>query len=218
MHVDLLVKNLHSTTLLMFQKIKFGSSLAALFLFALPWLDIQCSEKSMATQSGFQVIYGGGSPSEEMKALGNDTEPASDSNSDDSLGFSLLIGLAFIAVVAAVVFSYLALFRGSEAADKYSSFLPAVALGLILLQLMIGFPAKKKLIESMSEGASKTQHSQSPDDPLSGLGDSMASAMMMNIRVKTAPGFYLELLALGIPTLLLANSLIDKYKKKDEAA
>ena len=44
----------------------------------------------------------------------------------------------------------------------------------------------------------------------------MATAMMMNIRVKTAPAFYLELLALGIPTLLLANSLIDKYKKNGE--
>jgi len=200
----------------MFKKIRFSSSLAALFLFALPWLDIQCSEKSMATQSGFQVIYGGASVSEEMKGLGDDTKTKSASKSSDSMGFSPLIGLAFILVVAAVMFSCLALFRGSEAADKYSSFLPAVALGLIWLQLMIGFPAKKKIIESMSEEASKSQQSQSQDDPFSGLGESMATAMMMNIRVKTAPAFYLELLALGIPTLLLANSLIDKYKKNGE--
>jgi hypothetical protein len=200
----------------MFKKIRFSSSLAALFLFALPWLDIQCSEKSMATQSGFQVIYGGGSASEEMKALGDDTKTKSASKSPDSMGISPLVGLALIAVVAAVVFSYLALFRGSEAAEKYSTFLPATALGLILLQLMIGFPAKKKIIESMSEGTSKSQKSQSPDDPFSGLGKSMATAMMMNIRVKTAPAFYLELLALGIPALLLVNSLIDKHKKKGE--
>ena len=200
----------------MFKKIRFSSSLAALFLFALPWLDIQCSEKSMATQSGFQVIYGGGSASDEMKALGDDTKTESASKSPDSMGFSPLIALAFVAVVAAVWFSYLALFQGSEAAVRLSSILPAVALGLISLQIMIGFPAKKKIIESMSKGASESQKSQSIDDPFSGLGESMASAMMMNIRVKTAPALYLELLALGIPTLLLVNSLIDKHKKKGE--
>ena len=170
----------------------------------------------MATQSGFQVIYGGGSASDEMKALGDDTKTESASKSPDSMGFSPLIALAFVAVVAAVWFSYLALFQGSEAAVRLSSILPAVALGLISLQIMIGFPAKKKIIESMSKGASESQKSQSIDDPFSRLGESMASAMMMNIRVKTAPALYLELLALGIPTLLLVNSLIDKHKKKGE--
>jgi hypothetical protein len=203
----------------MFKKIRLGSSIAALFLFALPWMDIQCSEKSMATQTGFQAIYGGGSASEEMKAMGDDSKKkgtsTSKSKSPDSMGYSPLIGLALISVVAAAWFSYLALFRGSDRAERYSAILPAIALGLVLLQLMMGFPAKKKIIEAMSEGASKSQTSKTTDDPFSGLGESMASAMMMNIRVKTTPAFYLELLALAIPTLLLANSLIDKHKKQE---
>lgn len=200
----------------MFKKIRLGSSLAALFLFALPWLDIQCSEKSMATQTGFQVIYGGGSASEEMNALGDESKTKSDTKSPDSMGYSPLIGLALISVIASVWFSYLALFRGSNPAERYSAILPAIALGLILLQLMMGFPAKKKIIEAMSEGSSKSHSSKTMDDPFSGLGESMASAMMMNIRIKTTPALYLELLALGIPSLLLANSLIDKHKKQGE--
>jgi len=170
----------------------------------------------MATQTGFQMIYGGGSASDEMKALGDDTKTESQSKAPDSMGFSPLIGLALIAVVAAVVFSYLSLFRRSNSADRYSSILPAVALALILLQLMVGFPAKKKIVEAMSEGAAKSKASQSTADPFSGLGESMAAAMMMNIRVKTTPALYLELLALAIPTLLLANSFIDKHKKQSE--
>lgn len=201
----------------MFEKLKFGSTIAALILFAFPWLDIQCSEKSMATQTGFQVIYGGGSPSDEMKELGNDNE-AKDESKPDELGNSPLIGLALVSVIAAVVFSSLALFRGSDRANRYASILPAVALALILLQITIGFPAKKKILESMSEDTSKARSSQTTDDAFSGLGESMATAMMMNIKVKTTPALYLELFALGIPTLLLLNSLIDKYKKQGEQA
>lgn len=201
----------------MFKKIRFGTSIAALLFFALPWLDIQCSEKSMATQTGFQMIYGGGSASDEMKALGDDTKTENQSKAPDSMSFSPLIGLALISVVAAVVFSYLALFRSSDVANRYSSILPAAALALILLQLMVGFPAKNKILEGMSEGVAKSKTSQSTADPFSGMGESMAAAMMMNIRVRTTPAFYLELLALAIPTLMLANSLIDKLKKQGDA-
>ena len=38
------------------QKINFGSSLLAVFLFCLPWLDFQCSGKTVFTQSGVQGI------------------------------------------------------------------------------------------------------------------------------------------------------------------
>ncbi len=53
----------------MIQKLNIGTTLAVLVLFFLPWIDIQCSQKSFATQTGIQTIYGGGSPSEEMKAF-----------------------------------------------------------------------------------------------------------------------------------------------------
>lgn len=164
----------------------------------------------MATQSGIQVVYGGGSASEEMEAMGGKTESMPKPDSTESMGFAPLVALALLAVLGATAFSAIALFRGGERATTMSSILPAVALALLLVQLMIGFPAKKKIIEAMSEG---TSEKQSEGDEFAELGASMATAMMMNIRVKTTPFFYFESLALGIPTLLLANSFIDKHKK-----
>lgn len=197
------------------KKIRLGTSLAALLLFFLPWIDIQCSEKSMVTQSGLQVIYGGGSPSEEMMAsLGvpnSNTKSISKNESQDSMGFAPLIGLALVDIIAASVFGFIALTGENKRANSVASILPVVALGAILLQLMIGFPAKKKVLESMAESASKTQTS---GEPFEELGKSMASAMMMNIRVKPTTGFYLELIALGIPSLIFANGLIDNYRNK----
>lgn len=67
----------------MFKKIKFGSTLAALIIFAFPWVEMQCSGRVMVTQSGFQVIHGSGSVSEEMEAMEGDpssTESVSGKN------------------------------------------------------------------------------------------------------------------------------------------
>jgi len=167
----------------------------------------------MATQSGIQVIYGGGSASAEMESMNGESSSTSKPDSDKSMGFAPLVALALLAVLAATAFSGIALFRGGEMATKLSAVLPAVALALLLVQLMVGFPAKEGIVEAMSEGSSETN---TDDDEFSELGSSMAQAMMMQIRVKTTPIFYLELLALGIPTLLLANSLVDKYKKGEQ--
>ena len=156
------------------------------------------------TQSGVQVVYGGGTVSEAMK------ESKSEEKNEDSVGTAPLVGGALIAVVGAVVFSLLALFVGGKLAGSMSSLLPAVALVLLSLQLMMGFPVEKKLSESMAESSDKTQNSE---DGFSAFGASMASAMIMNIRVQKTQVFYFELIALGIPTLLLLNGLIDKHKK-----
>ena len=200
----------------MFKKLKLGSSLAALILFAFPWLDIQCSEKSVMTQSGLQIVYGGGSASEEMRSSKRDPEAGASTDSGDPVGNAPLVGLALLAVAGAVLFSLVALFQGGKFAGSISSILPAVALSLLLGQLMVGFPVKNKIANAMSEAGS--QSAATVDDPMASLGASMGSAMgaamMMNFKVRITPAFYLELLALGIPTLLLANGFIDKHKKE----
>jgi hypothetical protein len=199
----------------LFKKIRVGTVLAALILFALPWIDVQCSEKTMLTQTGFQVIYGGGSITEEMESMRfGEPGAAKKSTSEDSMGVAPLVAIALLCVIAAVALSIIALFRNNPKAERYSSILPAVALVLLLLQMMIGFPAKKKILEEMSE---KPPQSESAEDPFAALGQSMAMGMMMNIRVKTTTAFYLELLALGIPTLLLLNGYIDIRRKKSES-
>ena len=201
----------------MFKKIKLGSTLAALIIFAFPWVEMQCSERVMVTQSGFQVIHGDGSVSEEMEAMEGDSSSKESVSSDKSLGFAPLVALALIAVIGALVFSFIAVFRGSERADMLSSVLPAAALLLLVIQLMVGFPAKKNLMKNMSEGTSEEQGGGNEFE--TAMDESMAAttaAMMMNIRVKATPAFYLELLALGIPTLLLVNGFIDKHKNGEQ--
>lgn len=177
----------------------------ALAFFAFPWLDIQCSEKSLATQTGFQVITGDGTPTET-----NESSSKSDSDSENSPDSSPLVAIALLAILGAIVFSVIALFKGNKCAELLSSILPAVALACISLQMMMGFPVKNHFKDSLSEQS--TDYS-STSDPTSGLGNSMAAAMMSSIQIKLKPALYLELFALGIPTLLFANSLIDMGRK-----
>ena len=192
------------------QQLPSGSTLAALFLFLLPWVDIQCSQKSVATQTGLQVIYGGGSASDEMKAMGGDSQK---SDSPESMGFAPLVAIALLCIIGACVFGGLSLFKGDQRADMISMILPAVALALLLIQLMMGFPAKKEILKSMSKDSPQSEKS---GDEFDELGSSMAQAMMMNISVKTTTAFYIELFTLGFPTLLLINGFVDKQKRANK--
>ncbi len=216
----------------MFKKVKLGSSLAALIIFAFPWVDIKCTGISVATQSGFQVVGGGATASKGMEAMGSDSSIKKAQSANESLGFAPLVALALIAVIGSVIFGFITVFQGSERSDSLSSGLAAVALLLLLIQLMVGFPAKEGMIEAAAKENSEVQAGE--DDPggemqefgaemdefgaeMDQLGaemaESMAAAMAANIQVKAATGFYLELLALGIPTFLLVSSLMDKHRK-----
>lgn len=165
----------------------------------------------MATQSGFQVIYGGGSLSEDMTSMASDSSSEEGASAEDLMGFSPLTALALIAVIGGVAFTLIAIFKGGFRADVLSSLLATLALVFLVIQMVIGFPAKKHMAESMSGGGSEAQ----PRGEGFGhtMGSSMASAIMSSIQVKTTSIFYLELIVLGIPSLLLANTFIDKYKK-----
>jgi hypothetical protein len=206
----------------MLQKLKLGSIFSALILFLFPWVEIQCSEKTMATQSGLQVIYGGGTPSEGMEAFSGESGSASPvreaksksptTDSRESMGYAPLVALALGVIIVAFGFSFMAVFRRDPVADRLASVLPAVALGLLLIQLMVGFPASKQMRQAVSEAATESKQDSGGMD---GLGSSMTAAMMMNMRIQTKPAFYLELLALGLPTLILLNAFIDKHRKSD---
>jgi len=209
----------------MFKKVKLGSSLAALIIFAFPWVDIKCTGISVATQSGFQVVSGGATASKGMEAMGSDSSVKKAQSADESLGFAPLVALALIVVIGSVIFAFISVFQGSERSDRLSSVMAAVALLLLLIQLMVGFPAKKAMIEAMAKENSEVQTGEDEtgaemdelgaemDELGAEMAESMAAAMAANIRVKAVTGFYLELLALGIPTFLLVSSLMDKHRK-----
>lgn len=201
------------------RKIRLASTLGALLLFFLPWVDIQCSGTSLATQTGIQVIYGGGSPSEQMKGMSEgfgdgemDAEVDMDMGSEESMGYGPLVGMALLAVLGAVACSFIALRTSGGMAERYATLLPTLALALLLVQLLIGFPAKREMINSMREQSPQTEGVSDPDDPFAEMGNAMAEAMMANFQVKATPAFYLELVALGIPCLLLISSLGDRRR------
>ena len=129
----------------MIQKINIGTTLAALVLFFLPWIDIQCSQKSFATQTGIQAIYGGGSPSEDMKAFVEEQNQKNSaaSKKEDSMGYSPLVALALLAVIGAVAASFVDLRSSGEPRTNLVGILCAAALVLISAQMMMGFPMKK---------------------------------------------------------------------------
>lgn len=194
----------------MLSKINLLSLLTALFLFfLLRWLDIRCSEHKIATQSGLQTVYGGVSLSEEMRSMTEDSsaEEAKVEEKDESMGFAALVGLALVAVLAGCYSAFAELTGRKRSSPTRSTLFAALALVLLLTQLMIGFPAEAKLREAM---ANESGGSAEETDE---LGRAMGDAMRMSFRVEAKPVFYLELLALGIPTLILVNGLLDRVKK-----
>ena len=208
------------------RKLRVGASLAAFVLFFLPWVDIQCSQQRMATQTGVQVIYGGGSPvagvqksekamSPKMNSQNFGKQPSSRkfTSQNDSAGFSVLLAVAFLLTIISVAASFIGFIRPWTNAEPISAMLPGLTLALILIQLAIGFPVESKLEEEFSRvtAASKTSKTKAKED----IDNSMAAAVMTQIQVSLTPAFYLELLALGIPTLISLNAFMDKLLKKN---
>jgi hypothetical protein len=195
----------------MIQKFHIGTTLAALVLFLLPWIDIRCSQQSFATQTGIQTIYGGASLSAGMEALAEEdgqTKPDR-AKPDGASAYAPLVALALLCVVGAVVMSFMAFRSGDSVQSQRVGMLCAAALVLISAQMMIGFPAKKGIGKGMAE-ASKTDVS---GDPMDEMSKGMAEAMMLQIDVRHLPALYLTLVMLGLPTLVLANGMLDRLKK-----
>ena len=196
----------------MTHKINLGSTLIALFLFFLPWIDFQCSGKSVITQSGVQTIYGGGSLSSEMEAMakknGGDTSSISGNSKDgkDDIGAAPLIIISLLATILAVVVAVLA-FRNPDRYPAYSvGALTGVALLFIFIQMAIGFPMKKEMYDKM--GGEKAGAAEGS------LGDAAGMMAMMNINIKCTKVFWLNLIFLGVPVGVLGMSLLEKGKKE----
>lgn len=193
--------------------------LLALILFFLPWLNISCNEKVLMTQSGVQIIYGGVSAFGEMKNL--ETMGGGDSNGKEKRegpGLSLMTGLAFLGVLGATLIS-LAAFLGSSAVKlhpKIDSFLAkvrgfpvqaglltAIALGLLLVNVIFGFPVSGQVRKEMKEVKAQAVASEPEAAP---MGLQMPP---IKLSVDYRWPLYLELLALAVPAFLMLN---DKHR------
>ena len=202
----------------MIAKLNIVSTLAALALFLFPWLDIQCSAKSFATQSGIQTVYGGASPAKDLRNFSDSLPSSSDGKSrieidkqrkKEAIDPSILAGIALLAVIGAVILSFRNFISGRN--SNAVGILCVVALIALVIQMMAEFPIRSGLAEAMARDSGSARS----NDSFADAGNEFARMLLLQIQVRYLPAFYLELLALGIPTLVLANSLLDKLKKRD---
>lgn len=172
-------------------KINLASTLAALLLFFVPWVDIQCSGKTILTQTGIQTAFGGASASKEIDSLAP-RERLSQQRTEKAGPSSVLVLVALLLVSAAFVSALLSL-RATTPSESKAGLLCGAALVCILAQMAIGFPVEKALFEEATK-------------------EDMAAAMALGFQVRYQPWIYLEILALAVATLTFLNGVIDRAK------
>lgn len=195
----------------MIPKINLSFSVAALALFLLPWIDIQCSDRSFVTQTGLQSIYGGASISKEFEVFANemnaDVADVDADKSKESIGIAWFAALALMIVIGATVMSFLAFRYPNKYSQNTAGLLCLLALLLVILQMVVGFPVHREISDAMAEAVNDGVD----DYPFGAMGAGMKAAM---IQVRFLPWIYLEIVALAIPASLFLNQVLDKIKKE----
>ena len=183
-------------------KLNFGATLIALFLFFVPWLDFQCSGKSVVTQTGIQTIYGGGSTSDELKKASPKTDKTE--SRQHSIDKAPIIAVSLFATVLAAIIAFMACRTPEKVHPCSVAVLTGLALLFILIQMAIGFPLKKKMVGDVNSSDKNSTETSA--------GEAASMLAMMQIQVKYTNAFYMQLAALGIPIVLLGSSLLDRKK------
>jgi hypothetical protein len=216
------------------RKIHLGSVLAALVLFFVPWLDVRCSGEQMMSQNGVQVIYGGASAPLGVQAM-MQAEEKKPSQREDEAGIGWLTGIAFLSLLAAAAWAFYDFRLPSPGGTQIVGNLCALALIFLLLQLAVGFPIEKAIVNSIAKSANKANPAslkpatRLPDasniggfsldssmrkaeaemeESLAKTEKGLNAAMAMALTVDTRFWFFLELLALSIPTGLRIRAMM----------
>jgi hypothetical protein len=188
----------------MIPKLNVVSVLAALVFFFLPWVSIECGGSRMGAQNGFQTIVGVGSPSSEAAAK---NAPAR--GGGRSSGNSYLVAFALIAVISAAAMAWAALLSDREDLSDAVGMLCATALACLVAQAILGFPVKREVMKA----------TRTANDPAAvGAGSfgelekMLSNELAGRIEIKMTPWFFLELSALGIPSVLLMSTLAGRLR------
>lgn len=177
--------------------------LGALVLFFLPWTEIQCSGRHVATQSGLQAIYGGFSLSDDLQAK-MDAEQGS-AEPEDDIGYAYPIAIALLLVLVGTLMAGMQLLRAGKAPIA-PGLLAALALALLALQIAIAFPVNREIARQMAESAASESDA---------LAQSMSA--MIEVRADRTNWFIFELLCLAIPAGLYLNSKLPRPRQPSAA-
>lgn len=199
-------------------KINFVALSLAVLVFMLPWSDIQCNGRDVATQSGLQSVWGGVSLSDEFEQLGAADSPGGDESGKDDIGIGLITFVVLLCVLAGAIIAGLVVFMNKPPVID-PAILACVALLLLVVQVVIGFPVDRAV-----KGANQDMGSGPRDGAVGALGNESPSifgaqpksggpnpdealarglSAAMGIKTQRTGWFYLELLLLAIPTALL---------------
>lgn len=180
----------------MLNKLRLGTSALALLLFLFPWVDMQCSGRTLITQSGLQTVYGGASISEELESMGGQKEIDKEEDKEGA-GIAFFTAIALLATIGAVIL-FAKEVTNPAALGKTGTILATAAFVALLLQMLIGFPLERSIAESMEADSSEDAQ--------------MAAAMGMAIQVKYRATIFFVLALLAVPGLIAANALLDKKR------
>ena len=191
----------------MIPKLNFISALAAALFFFLPWTSIECNGRPMAKQTGVQVMTGGATAVEQTDSLRLEVK----SRKNPSLGRSYLAIVALLCAVSAVVTGFAAILTGHRHFSGGPGMLCASALACLIAQAALDFPAKRELTKELAG-----KNRGSAPSGVEGFEQVLSEEVAARIQVRPLPGFYAELAALGIPTLILLNGLLDRLRAAGE--
>ena len=168
------------------------SLVAALGLFFLPWMELECSGMSMASQTGVQALTGevvmGSDIENTMNNIGNEFGQAMGAEQmsekaepkSDYVDKAIYILIAAVVIVIAIVLCALGQFT-------IGGIFGAVAGLLLIMQIAAGFPVKKEALESQKNKEGKEMTEQD---------ERMFNAMM---EEKIQPAMYLTILCCFVP-------------------
>ncbi len=188
-------------------RIRLTSLVGALLLFIFPWIDIQCSAQTVATQNGLQTVIGDYTISNQLNVLGQEIGKGGLYGSR-SLGVAPLVGVALVALIGALCFAGLALYDPGERSGVWAVVLSGVALLCLVVQMLAGFPIGNSIADKDAENHQISLENWSSEmlkmsDRAEEMEEQVVEPVSGIFRAKTTVVFYLELLLLSVPLLLL---------------
>lgn len=166
------------------KKLNLFSLVAALALFAMPWINIRCS-LGVISQTGIQAITGGLT-----------IEPAPTKMTEDQKEeppqAAWLIALVFLAALTGAVIALVLTLFPSQLPPQTDTVFAAFALLLLIAQLLLGFPAINQFEgEVMQAMGLKSEE----------------------VEVRYTPWFFAELAMLAVPILLYGATALKRSRE-----